>query len=267
MAQPIRVLALFAHPDDAEFLCAGTLAHLANQGSKLYLATLTLGDCGSAVLPAAKISRIRQKEAERSARMVRATYSCLGEKDLSIFYDRRTLGKVMELVRRVSPSLVFTHPPADYMVDHETTSRLTQTACFGAMAPNYRTGARRAAKPLRAVPHLYYAEPFGGRDILGNEVRSTVFVDVSATIDCKERMLICHESQQAWLRAQQDLSDTFGIVRQMAAKAGQLSGFRWAEGFRQHLGQGFPQDNLLAAILGDLVREEARPTPGCSEPQ
>ena len=261
MAQAITVLALFAHPDDAEFLCAGTLAHLANFGVQLHLGTLTSGDCGSSILPAAKISRIRQKEAERSARLVGATYSCLGEKDLSILYDRPTLRKVMELVRSVSPSLVITHAPADYMVDHETTSRLTQTACFGSMAPNYRTGAPRAAKPVRGVPHLYYAEPFGGRDILGNEVRSTTFVDISATIERKEQMLACHESQQAWLRAQQDVSDTCGLVRQMAARAGQLSGFDWAEGFRQHLGQGFPQDNLLAVLLGDLVRPEARPTP------
>lgn len=257
MAQAVRVLALFAHPDDAEFLCAGTLAHLANHGAQLHLVTLTAGDCGSAVLPAVTISRIRKKEAERSARMLGATYSCLEEKDLSIFYDRPTLRKVMELVRHVSPSLVLTHPPADYMVDHETTSRLTQTACFGAMAPNYRTGARSAARPLRTVPHLYYVEPFGGRDILGMEVRPRTFVDISATLQRKEQMLTCHESQQAWLRAQQDVSDNFGVVRKMAARAGQLSGFQWAEGFCQHLGQGFPQDNLLAALLGDLVRPEA----------
>jgi N-acetylglucosamine malate deacetylase 1 len=265
MARAIRALGLFAHPDDAEFLCAGTLAHLADHGVQLHLATLTSGDCGSAVLPPTKISHIRQKEAERSARMVGATYSCLGEEDLSIFYDRPTLRKVMELVRRVSPSLVMTHAPADYMVDHETTSRLTQTACFGATAPNYRTGARRAAKPLRAMPHLYYAEAFGGRDILGNEVRSRIFVNISATIERKEQMLACHESQQAWLRAQQGLSDNVGVVRRMAARAGRLSEFQWAEGFRQHLGQGFPQDNLLAAILGDLVRAQAQQAPGSDE--
>jgi len=267
MAQAISALALFAHPDDLEFLCAGTLALLADRGAKLHFVTLTSGDLGSTLLPAAKISHVRQKEAERSARMVHATYSCLGEKDLCVFYDRRTLRKVMEIVRRVSPSLVITHPPADYMVDHETTSRLTQTACFGAMARNYRTGARRPARPLRAVPHLYYTEPFGSRDILGKEARSAVFVDIAATLARKERMLACHESQQAWLRAQQRVSDNCGVVRQMAATAGQQSGFQWAEGFRQHLGQGFPQDNLLAAILGDLVREERRMTPGGDELQ
>lgn len=258
MAQPITVLAFFAHPDDAEFLCAGTLAHLADRGAELHLVTMTSGDCGSAILPAAKISRIRRREAERSALMLGATYWCVGEKDLGVFYDRRTLGKVIEVARRVAPSLVITHPPADYMMDHENTSRLVQTACFGAMAPNYRTGARRAARPLGTVPHLYYSEPFGSRDVFGNVMPSTILVDISATIERKEKMLACHESQQAWLRAQQGISDNPAVARQMAAQAGQRSGLQWAEGLRQHLGQGFPQNNLLAAILGDLVRE-ARP--------
>lgn len=266
MAQPVVVLALFAHPDDMEFLCAGTLAHFAERGAALHFVTMTAGDCGSAILPAAKITRIRRREAKRSAQMLGAKYWCLGEKDLGVFYDRRTLRKVMEVVRRVAPSMVITHPPTDYMMDHENTSRLVQTACFGAMAANYSTGVRRAAKPLRAIPHLYYSEPFGGRDIFGNDIASSVFVDISPTLGCKEKMLACHESQQAWLRAQQNVSDASGIVRQMAARAGQLSGFHWAEGFRPHLGQGFPHDNLLAAVLGDLVRE-ANPAPGCDEPQ
>ena len=252
----MTVLALLAHPDDAEFLCAGTLAHLADRGAKIHIATMTAGDCGSASLPPDKIARIRRKEASRAAELVRATYTCVGEKDLSIFYDRRTLREVMGLVRRVGPELVLTHAPVDYMADHETTSRLVQAACFGATARNYRTAGRHAsAKPLARIPHLYYAEPFGGCDILGNEIRSNLFVDITATLARKLEMLDCHQSQKAWLRAQQGISDSSGIVHQRAERAGQLSGFRWAEGYRQHLGQGFPHDNLLAAVLGELARD------------
>jgi hypothetical protein len=46
-------------------------------------------------------------------------------------------------------------------------------------------------------------------------------------------------------------------MRKMAQRAGELCGFRWAEGFCQHLGQGFPQDNLLGSLLGELVRAVA----------
>lgn len=257
MAQSLTVLALFAHPDDAEFLCAGTLAHLADRGATIQIATMTAGDCGSTVLPAAEIARIRRKEAQRAAQHIGAAYTCLEEKDLSIFYDLTTLRKVLEVVRRVKPMLVLTHSPSDYMVDHETTSRLCQSACFGAMAPNFRTRARRPSKALHRVPHLYYAQPLGGRDILGNEIRPSWCVNVTATFERKEKMLACHESQRAWLRAQQDVSDTLSFMRRMAARMGELSGVRWAEGFRQHLGQGFPQNHLLAELLGEWVR----PTP------
>jgi LmbE family N-acetylglucosaminyl deacetylase len=248
------ILALFAHPDDAEFLCAGTLAHLAGRGLKIHMATMTAGDCGSTTTSARKIAAIRRGEARRAAKLIRAHYICLNERDLNVFYDRKTLAKVTELVRQTNPSIVFTHSPVDYMVDHETTSQLCQTACFGAMAPNFRTGNSRSAKPLHSVPHLYYAEPFGGRDILGREVRATLFVDIATTLSRKAQTLSCHESQQDFLRVQQGIPQLLDMMRAMAERAGRISHFKAAEGFRQHLGQGFPQDELLGIFLPELVR-------------
>jgi N-acetylglucosamine malate deacetylase 1 len=252
-AQSRSVLALFAHPDDVEFLCAGTLAHLAGRDLKIHIATMTAGDCGSTVLSAAKISKIRRGESRRAAKLICADYMCLNERDLNVFYDRKTLAKVMEVVRKVKPSMVFTHSPVDYMVDHETTSHLCQTACFGAMAPNFRTGLGRSAKPLASVPHLYYTEPFGGRDILGKEIHGSVFVDIEATFSRKAQMLSCHESQHDFLRAQQGIPCLLDMMRAMADRAGKISHFKMAEGFRQHLGQGFPQGDFLKFFLEDLV--------------
>ncbi len=254
MPNSINVLALFAHPDDAEFLCAGTLAHLAARGATIHMATLTAGDCGSTTLPPAKISAVRQKEAAKSAALIGAKYHCLKSEDLLVFYDRPHLNKVMELVRETRPVLVLTHSPVDYMADHETASKLCQSACFGAMAPNFRTGARHQAPPLQDVPHLYYADAFGRRDILGKRITSSLSVNISATLKLKEEMLACHDSQRAWLKTQQEIPETVTTMRKMAQEVGKLAGFRWAEGFRQHLGQGFPATNLLKELMGPLVR-------------
>jgi LmbE family N-acetylglucosaminyl deacetylase len=248
------VLALFAHPDDAEFLCAGTLFLLADRGAVVHITTVTAGDCGSAILPAREISRLRLKEAERAAAVLGAQFTCLKEKDLLVFYDRLRLCKVMELVRRLDPSLVFTHSPSDYMLDHETTSRLCQTACFSAMAPNFRTGVRNPAKPLRTIPHLYYTQPIGSTDILGKEIIPRLCANIDAALGRKERMLACHESQQAWLKSQQGVSGPSDTMRKMAGRTGALVDFQWAEGFRQHLGQGFPQNDLLSTLLGESAR-------------
>jgi LmbE family N-acetylglucosaminyl deacetylase len=252
---PPVVLALFAHPDDAEFLCGGTLIQLNKAGAQIHMATLTAGDCGSAILPAEKISALRRKEAERAAARLAAEYSCLGARDLRICYNDATLNKVLELVRRVNPDVVFTHSPQDYMVDHETVSRLAQTACFGAMAPNFQTGAKVAAPPVRSVPHLYYTQPFGGRDILGTEIRPRLAVDIRESLEEKKALVACHESQQAWLQAQQGIAQMSDPIEALAQSVGSLAGLSAAEGFRQHLGQGFPQANLLRSLLGDLVHE------------
>ncbi len=253
----LSVLAVFAHPDDAEFLAAGTLAHLARRGHRIHIATMTAGDCGSTVLPPAKIARIRRREAARAASLIGADYTCLEQKDLLVLYEKNAIRKTMELARRVAADLVFTHAPSDYMMDHENTSRLTMTACFGGLIGNFKTGVRKPAPPLRAVPHLYYAQPFGNRDILGNEIKPRLVVDIGETLEIKERMLACHESQNAFLAAQQRISDIQAKLRQMARRAGEHGGVEWAEGFRQHLGQGFPEDNVLASLLGDLVHPVA----------
>src|SRR5262249_5862071 len=119
------VLSLLAHPDDAEFLCAGTLLRLAREhGWEAHIATMTPGDCGSAELEPAEISRIRREEGRAAATLLGGTYHCVEERDLRIFYNEAALEKVVRLFRTVRPRIVITHAPSDYMLDHEVTSTL-----------------------------------------------------------------------------------------------------------------------------------------------
>src|SRR5579864_8804162 len=113
------VLSILAHPDDAEFLCAGALIRLVREhGWQAHIASMTPGDCGSAELPAEEISRVRRAEGARAASLIGASYHCLEEPDLQIFYNERTLERVTRLVREVRPRILLTHSPADYMLDH-----------------------------------------------------------------------------------------------------------------------------------------------------
>ena len=68
-----RVLAVGAHPDDVESFCAGTLFLLRELGYQIHIATMTLGDCGSAQHSAQEIRRIRRKEAEAACELLSAS--------------------------------------------------------------------------------------------------------------------------------------------------------------------------------------------------
>ena len=132
-----RVLALMAHPDDIEITCAGTLLLLKAAGWDVHVATMTAGDLGSSTLSGPVISRIRRREAAAAAAILGAGYTCLGFKDLTIALAERPKRIVAGLLRQVRPDLLITHPPRDYMGDHEETSRLVREAAFASTMPNW----------------------------------------------------------------------------------------------------------------------------------
>ncbi len=246
------VLAFFAHPDDAEFLCAGTLALLQQRGAQVHIATMTAGDGGSAELPPAEISRIRLQEAAQAAALLHGEHHCAGAQDLLIAYDPLNIRRVTEIVRRVKPDIVFTHSPQDYLLDHEITSQLVRAACFTASVPNFKTEAQDAAPAAQSIPHLYYADAIEGRDALGQTVKPAFYVNITDTMATKETMLACHASQREWLRRQHGMDQYLTAMREWSAQRGGECGVVYAEAFRQHLGHAHPPDNVLAELIGVL---------------
>ncbi len=246
------VLSVLAHPDDAEFLCAGTMLRLVReQGWTGHIATLTPGDCGSAELDAEAISELRRAEGHRAAALLPGTYHCLEELDLRVFYGERTLEKVTRLLRQVRPRVVITHSPSDYMLDHEITSTLARSACFAAPIPNYladRLGD--AGPPLDHIPHLYYCDALEGKDLLGRQLPPGFCIDISQVLEAKAQMLAAHASQRDWLFKHHGMDHYVQSMRDWSGHRGRQCGVPFAEGFRQHLGHSYPQDNLLGAVLG-----------------
>jgi LmbE family N-acetylglucosaminyl deacetylase len=244
------VLSVLAHPDDAEFLCAGTLLRLHREhGWEVHIATMTPGDCGSAELPPDEIARIRRAEGAKAAAIVKGHYHCLEERDLLITYCERTLEKVSRLLRTVRPRVLLTHSPADYMLDHEMTSTVVRAAAFGAPIPNFLS-ERGMPPPISAIPHLYYCDPIEGKDPLGREIAPDFCVDISGVLETKVEMMACHASQREWLLKHHGMDHYLQALRDWSAARGRSCGVAHAEGFRQHLGHSYPQDNLLGQLLG-----------------
>lgn len=244
-----KVLGIFAHPDDAEIMAAGTLSLLRKAGWMVHIATMTPGDKGSAEHTREEISLTRKAEAGRAAALLGANYHCLEFEDIYLSYDRESVNKTTALIRNVRPLLVITASPADYMVDHEMTSRIVQTACFSAGIKNMEVN-----EPIfDEVPTLCYCDPLDGKDLLGNPVRPAFYVDISGEMPIKEEMLGCHESQRSWLRAHHNMDEYILAMKRFSAQRGAEINVKYAEGFRQHLGHAFPQHNLLKETLGELV--------------
>lgn len=240
------VLALMAHPDDAEFSCAGTLIRLAGLGWDVHIVTLAPGDCGSMTEDRWAISARRTAEARASAALIGATYHCLDERDGMVVYDKPTLHKAYDLFRRIAPQLVFTHSPVDYMQDHIQTSHLGHAASFAYGAPNI------SAFPVlegTCVPHLYYCDPMDGTDLFGKRVEPTTYVNITNQLEKKAEMLACHASQREWLRAHHGTDEYLDAMRRHAAMRGRDSAAEAAEAFIQHRGHAFPKDDLLAKLM------------------
>jgi LmbE family N-acetylglucosaminyl deacetylase len=245
----VRVLAIHAHPDDIEFQCAGTLALLKERGCHVTLATMTAGDCGSAELGPSETASVRRGEAAAAAQLLGAEYFCLEFHDLCIVHDNASRRRVTEAIRRARPDIVITAPPVDYMSDHEMTSLLVRDACFAASVPNYSTHQWDRAPTLARIPHLYYVDSVEGIDSFGAELRPEMIIDISATFELKHKMLACHASQRNWLLKQHGVDDYLENGRKWSARRGQQIGAAYGEGFTQHKGHPYPQDNRLLVLL------------------
>ncbi len=242
------VLAIAAHPDDVEILCAGTLSLLSKAGWEIHIATMAMGDKGTASHSREEIIKIRNGEAIDAAKIIGASYHCLEFEDVYIFYERDTINRTTALIRKIKPDIVITASPSDYMLDHEMTSLIVQTACFSAGIKNMDV----PEEVFEPIPYLYYCDPIEGKDKMGKTIEPDFLVDITSEIEIKEKMLSCHKSQQSWLLSHQE-SEYILAMKSFSELRGKQIQRAYAEGFRQHLGHGYPHNNLLKDVLGDLV--------------
>ena len=244
-------LAVFAHPDDMEFLASGTLLRLQRAGYEIHCLAVANGCCGSSVLGREETARMRRGEAQEACRLAGFTLHESLVNDIEVFYERATLARVAALVRQVTPEVLLTHSPSDYMEDHENTCRLAVSAAFCRGMRNMPTDPPTPA--VEGPVTVYHAQPHGNRDPLGAEVRPTHYVDVSGEVlQRKTAMLACHQSQQGWLDESQGLASYLESMRALMREVGEWSGrFEHAEGWRRRLTLGFcaPDADPLATAL------------------
>lgn len=253
---PRTVFAICAHPDDIEFMMAGTLLLLRDAGYAIHYMTLADGSCGSMTMDAATTARVRRGEAMAAAASVGATWHESICRDLEIVYDVALLRRLAAVMRSVAPEIILTHPPADYMEDHMNTCRLVLTAAFARGMPNFVV--EPPTPPVEQPVTIYHAQPYGLHDPLGRPAACDFYVDITRKITEKRAMLACHRSQKEWLDASQGIDAYLAHMEEISRAAGRQSGaFTSAEGWTRHLPLGYcaaDADPLRDALSG-LIQE------------
>ncbi|MBI2936312.1 MAG: PIG-L family deacetylase [Chloroflexi bacterium] len=221
---PRRALVVFAHPDDAEFGCSGTVARWVREGAEVYYLQCTDGGRGTTdpAMTPERLAAIRAQEQLAAARVLGVKeVSTLGYPDGELEDTRNFLGQVVLAIRRVRPDVVLTsepHPRATHSHrDHRVCGQVALDACFP-YARDYLHFPEQIQNGLQ--PHKVGTILFWGPE------EPQVFVDISDSIGYKVKALRKHASQ---LRGRPIAKS----VRANARRRGQQAGYSYAETFRK----------------------------------
>lgn len=246
-------LAVFAHPDDIEFVAAGTLLLLKEKGWGIHYLNLSGGDLGSLEHNREETRAIRIREGKDGAAILGANFYDPVSFDLQILYDLDLIRQIGAVIRRANPDIILTHALSDYMTDHENTARVTLSAAFVKGMNNYETDPPEPAVSKDVT--VYHAMPHGLRTPMRHRVRAGLYINTTSVHATKREALAAHKSQKDFLDATQGMDSYLVTMDELSNQVGKLSGkFEYAEGWRRHLHLGFSgeEKDPLAAALADM---------------
>lgn len=200
----MKILAVTAHPDDAEVWSGGTLAKYTAHGHQGHIVLMTYGE-----------QDVRGTEAREGARVLGCTIDLMGYGDARLRETDEASDRLMEVLAREVPQVLVVHNPDDSHPDHEAGFQIARRALI-----RWYDGPQRPA----LIPSVFAANTYRGMGLRG-PVHLDTFVDVSSTWETKINALQAHRSQgpQNWIPR----------LRSAAEVLGTRVGYSLAEGFRR----------------------------------
>jgi LmbE family N-acetylglucosaminyl deacetylase len=223
---PARALAIYAHPDDPDVSCGGTLAAWAKAGCVVHVLLCTDGGKGStdpSVVPEELAARRAVETADAAAVIGVADQVWLNYPDGELSDTTEFRGALVAAVRRARPDVVLCPDPTAVLFGQEYFNhrdhRITGWAALDAVAP------------AAGLPH-YFPEAGPAHQVsvvlLSGTLEPDAWVDISGTVELKGQAVACHRSQfpdgGEWAST---------AVRLSAEDAGRRAGVPFAEGFRR----------------------------------
>ncbi len=218
-----RVMVIFAHPDDAEVQCAGTIALWVAAGKKITYVALTKGDKGTEdpAMAGEALAQIRKEEQRNAASELgveKALFLPNGDGELEVTLERRKI--LTRIIREHQPEVLLTHDPwMRYQLhpDHRASGTLALDAVISARDPLYFSEqVQDGLKPCRVKRALLFASD-----------QPDFWVDIERTIERKISALGQHRSQvKRWPNWEE-------WIRKRAQDAGASQGLKYAEAFKR----------------------------------
>ena len=220
-----RILVIQAHPDDAEFLCGGTIARLAEEGRDIQYLFVTRGDKGSddPDMTPARLATMREREQRRAAEVlgVQAITFLEGYSDSEVEATMALRRELTLMVRKLQPDVVFTFDPwrrNEVHPDHRAVGICTLDALACARTRMSFPEQLTSGVAPHSVRDIYYF----------STDHPNHWVDISHVIDKKIEAMRCHESQMAHF-------DPDDFARRRARVAGAEHKFAYAETFHHYV--------------------------------
>ena len=219
---PKRAMAVFAHPDDVDFGCSGTLASWIERGAHVTYCVITSGQKGTwdPKMSGGEIAKIREREQRAAGEAIGVKeFVFLRKEDGELEVSMRLRGEVCRAIREHKPDAVFTNDPWGHYQVH----------------PDHRAaGWSGLDGVIAARDHLFFPEQLRGklkkhrvsRVLLFGTREPNIWFDISGTLEKKIKALQSHVSQ---VSRHKDFPDR---IRAMTKNAGAAWDIPAAEGFR-----------------------------------
>lgn len=193
MPDPLRLLILGAHPDDAEFHAGGLAALYGRRGHTVKIVSVTNGEAGHHEQSGAPLTARRRAEAHAAAALIGAESEVWDNRDGRLEPTLEVRWQVVREIRTFRPDLVLTHRPNDYHPDHRAVGQAVQDASYLVTVP----AIVPEAPILRRDPVVAYMPD---RFTKPTPLEGDVVVDVGPYVEQIVDMLDCHVSQvYEWL--------------------------------------------------------------------
>ncbi len=188
-SEPLRVMVVGAHPDDADLRAGAATLKLVDRGARVRFVSVANGDLGHQTMPPADLAARRLGEARASGRVFGIEeYAILGYHDCAVEPTLELRRRLTRLIRAFAPHVVMTHRTCDYHADHRAVGTAVMDVAYLLGVPHW---CPETPRPPVLPAVFFLTDPF----TVPRPLRPDLLIGVDQYVEQCVTALLCHESQ------------------------------------------------------------------------